>query len=119
MGSPEVIQSTTTDRTSDIYSAMAVFAALIRGRSPFEPQSPIRYQNKRAWVAVHRTPQLDGIPENLLPIFEKILSFERAQRYGRVPEILRALDQAVRPVSGLEADYNATAGKGALQPKDR
>lgn len=78
---------------ADVFAMGAVLAHAARGRGPFDSDSPYIV----AYQVVHDEPDLEGVPDDLVPLVQRCLAKDPAERptAAEVTEILR------HPVPGL------------------
>ncbi|MBL8797174.1 MAG: serine/threonine protein kinase [Planctomycetia bacterium] len=93
--SPEcVLDADPPDIRRDIYSLGGVFYFCLTGRPPFAEgsvaQKLIWHQTRQPLPVTDFRPE---VPRGLLPILDRMLAKNRAQRYQTPLEIVRALDQ--------------------------
>ncbi len=99
--SPEQAQGEQTSAASDIYSLGVVAFELLTGRRPFEGTTVA------AEAAAHVTGEVPSVrdvdpelPQELDPVFAKVLAKDPARRYGSAAEFVAALRAALDEAAG-------------------
>jgi hypothetical protein len=103
--SPEAMQGLPVTPRSDVYSAAAVLAMLLRGRPLFEgvtAESVVAVQLKTA------RPRLETIPSHTRDVLARALSRQATDRFADAEEFLQALEEAAERSYGADWLSHAT-----------
>ncbi len=102
--SPEQIQGTDLDPRTDIYSLGVIMYQMITGRPPFRGSTSVEIIYKHVNQPVPRphdlNPDADAPPE-IEEVILRCLSKSREERYASMTDLLAALKEARRAITGV------------------
>ena len=99
--SPEQARGETVDQRADIWSLGVVIYEMLTGTVPFNAD----YDQATIYSILNDPPDLNKLPVEFIPVFEKLLTKSREDRYGSVKELISDL-KSLENKSGKEKTYS-------------
>ncbi|MBI3268884.1 MAG: protein kinase [Planctomycetes bacterium] len=96
MAPEQVLNAKGVDHRADIYSLGATLYAMVAGRPPFEPTTPLQFTEKLFYVIPPTLKSLDPtVPDLLSAAIERCLEKDAARRFPEYEDLLQDLNRVL------------------------